>query len=815
MANYENTTVGDLLGMDTEELLEAIEYIYNNSKAIEEVYNSTMDYINNLESTEIYDNNTASEIDAYDKYFTCSNSIDSENGRVPGYSYAVFLKWMMIPCAFIYLFFLFNTVRVRLWPKVLYGRPGMPETLDTLHSENTRIHRIIKIAIFMVMADTTCRMSVDPRTIFVPSFPGLPDPQDMNYTLLRLYIMAFYSFLYAPLVMSVPRFDFIGFSFGSAYTYTFLANMIVRDIDCFSSTVVLEYIVLQYIGWLILCLTQTYANLVFWFNCFERRVERRLSWLSISSVHSEVRKNHGIFTWFKGKAENWTMKAKATFVGRFQDSYDYKYVQSLFKKPSDDEYSPSSCCCKYWCCCCADWWRRKVYDGQSFFRFHNRVISSIICGYFGLIIMFFAINQTVIPVLNEISQSSENMYAIAVTLASFIEPQSIFNETAMRMYVDCADQYIKAFNYSFTASSALATAFTWWSTWSFLNNHKRQFLALRQGKLKIPEDCTPQLQLTGSLKFQAYQAAYITWGYAVQLFAFWLIMILVAWIVWIPITFPIPPIRDFWTYILFEYIPSFFWIFVVLILQWILARYIVLQNPEVDSSIDNRRVYNISSYLFYFNNMFIGWSSLLLRLGYGILFGLLAIQRMDVPSLPSHTEAWDAAYRAYLGYLAMDMLHTNAVLKCFLVIIQSESKKTKNPASRAARIRWHLAYSLICNEELRLTRAHAKRLLLKRLFLDQKILEEEMKAENSRINKLVRKVRGDSKVIPISKNIEDGIMDEISSVVSRKSSKYTPRDSLSPNVQSTSSLALPNDFTNLRMRTSQSESIQSMEESYL
>ena len=78
-------------------------------------------------------------------------------------------------------------------------------------------------------------------------------------------------------------------------------------------------------------------------------------------------------------------------------------------------------------------------------------------------------------------------------------------------------------------------------------------------------------------------------------------MLIVAWVVWIPITFPIPPIRDFWMYILFEYIPSFFWIFVVLILQWILAKYIVLQDPEVDASIDNRRVYNISSYLFYFN----------------------------------------------------------------------------------------------------------------------------------------------------------------------------------------------------------------------
>ena len=74
----------------------------------------------------------------------------------------------------------------------------------------------------------------------------------------------------------------------------------------------------------------------------------------------------------------------------------------------------------------------------------------------------------------------------------------------------------------------------------------------------------------------------------------------------------------------------------------VLANYIVLLDAKMDSSIDNRRLYHVAVIFFYFNvsirwhqeqklfrtfkNMFIGWSSLLLRLGYGMLFGLLTIQ---------------------------------------------------------------------------------------------------------------------------------------------------------------------------------------------
>jgi len=79
--------------------------------------------------------------------------------------------------------------------------------------------------------------------------------------------------------------------------------------------------------------------------------------------------------------------------------------------------------------------------------------------------------------------------------------------------------------------------------------------------------------------------------------------------------------------------------------------------------------------------MFIGWSSLLLRLGYGVLFGLLTVQRMDIPTLPRQTESWDAAYSAYIGYMMVDMLHSNAILKSFIEILQT-AVKDKNRDDR-------------------------------------------------------------------------------------------------------------------------------------
>ena len=83
-------------------------------------------------------------------------------------------------------------------------------------SSNNRLNRVTKIAVFLVMADVTCRMSIDSRSIILPPLFGV-DPITMNSTLLKLYIMLFYGYLYSPLMFSLPRYDLFGFRVENGY----------------------------------------------------------------------------------------------------------------------------------------------------------------------------------------------------------------------------------------------------------------------------------------------------------------------------------------------------------------------------------------------------------------------------------------------------------------------------------------------------------------------------------------------------------------------------------------------------------------------
>ena len=97
----------------------------------------------------------------------------------------------------------------------------------------------------------------------------------------------------------------------------------------------------------------------------------------------------------------------------------------------------------------------------------------------------------------------------------------------------------------------------------------------------------------------------------------------------------------------------------------------------------------------------------------------------------------------------IDLLHTNAILKSFVEILISDQKSRISAAitisgtssidgektsRRRSRIRWFLAYTLINNEELRLKRAHAKRIIEHREEREAKEREKEEKARKRRIH---------------------------------------------------------------------------------
>ena len=68
-------------------------------------------------------------------------------------------------------------------------------------------------------------------------------------------------------------------------------------------------------------------------------------------------------------------------------------------------------------------------------------------------------------------------------------------------------------------------------------------------------------------------------------------------------------------------------------------------------------------------NLFVGFGSLIVRLGYGLFFGLLSIQRMDVSTLAYHLEAFDNGYGAYIGFMMVDKTHTHPIAVSFINLL--------------------------------------------------------------------------------------------------------------------------------------------------
>ena len=143
--------------------------------------------------------------------------------------------------------------------------------------------------------------------------------------------------------------------------------------------------------------------------------------------------------------------------------------------------------------------------------------------------------------------------------------------------------------------------------------------------------------MTGNLKYQAYQTAYIAAGFIVQLWLVTIVLLLFAWLVILPFIVPIDFIKKFIIEKLIGVAPSLGYLIFIIgkelkiastfviftrplsfspftVLQNILCRFIIMQDSNINTAIDNRRVYNLVAYFFFLN------VSILLYLDASILF---------------------------------------------------------------------------------------------------------------------------------------------------------------------------------------------------
>jgi len=137
--------------------------------------------------------------------------------------------------------------------------------------------------------------------------------------------------------------------------------------------------------------------------------------------------------------------------------------------------------------------------------------------------------------------------------------------------------------------------------------------------------------------------------------------------------------------------------------------------PNIAITVDNKRLFSIMSYLFFFYNILLGVFSCLVRILKGMFLGVLFLSRIDRTSLMPGFQTWDQAFVAYVGFVHLLVAHSHPVMLMFCqLLIKSdkprnfqESLEQAPPCElRLPRIsyqainRWFVAVTLLRNPTL-------------------------------------------------------------------------------------------------------------------
>lgn len=115
----------------------------------------------------------------------------------------------------------------------------------------------------------------------------------------------------------------------------------------------------------------------------------------------------------------------------------------------------------------------------------------------------------------------------------------------------------------------------------------------------------------------------------------------------------------------------FLWLF-----QFFLAFFVFCDRdfPDIAVTVDNRQLFSIVTYFFFFYNILLGIFSSLLRVLKGMLLGVLFLSRIDRTCLMQGFQTWDSAFVAYLGFVKVLVAHSHPVMLVFCQLLIDRNK---------------------------------------------------------------------------------------------------------------------------------------------
>ncbi|XP_072167421.1 stimulated by retinoic acid gene 6 protein-like [Diadema setosum] len=251
------------------------------------------------------------------------------------------------------------------------------------------------------------------------------------------------------------------------------------------------------------------------------------------------------------------------------------------------------------------------------------------------------------------------------------------------------------------------------------HTYRKNTLSLWRGDKSFcpKEDFKNTTLVVSSFKYSGFHIGFVLWGFILLQLTLWLLVFLVIYYLVIPLI----DREENWVWSVIKNQ----WLTVVVYLsiyysQLISAKYFFLHERGAELSIDNRRMFHVQVYFMFFFNVILGLASCLFRIFKSVLFGLLLVGRIDRCLLMRGFELFDSGYKAYLGFLQLEVAHTHPVVVTFChFLLQTQKEKRDNvsdfdveddvevePAkvgkspNRRARNRWHLALTLLKNNHL-------------------------------------------------------------------------------------------------------------------
>jgi hypothetical protein len=269
----------------------------------------------------------------------------------------------------------------------------------------------------------------------------------------------------------------------------------------------------------------------------------------------------------------------------------------------------------------------------------------------------------------------------------------------------------------------------------------KHFVEAARGETRffVRSEPVPSLayRLASTMRFTAFQVAYLV--------ATWMIYCLLLWILFsigLLFYYLFNDFRHFGVLLWSFFMVPMMWGAAMYNLQLFLCKFVFLERRKGTLPLIRLRwLYHILTYFLFFFNAIFGLVMCVLR-GLGVvIFTAVMLFRLDWDVYMRGLEGWDMGHRTYMAYMYMEYTYNNLVMRLFTHLLleslrRGRRKRTAAPTSlegdssgtsggerggevcysrlvgglspHRARLRWHLAYTLLRNPALSRDRVHCR-----------------------------------------------------------------------------------------------------------